>query len=90
MSGAGKKYIVIWGWLTALTLVEIFVATAPIPKLAIVSSLLAMSAWKALLVALYFMHLKFESRWLIAAAAVPAVIVAMTVLLLLTDTPFLS
>ena len=42
-----------------------------------------MAVWKALLVAMYYMHLKFEPRklWILAAAPLPlAVILVMIVL----------
>ncbi|MGH7701242.1 MAG: cytochrome C oxidase subunit IV family protein [Gemmatimonadales bacterium] len=57
------NYIAIWVWLAALTAIEVGVAfVSHFPKLALMLILVALAIWKALLVALYFMHLKFE-RW---------------------------
>jgi hypothetical protein len=43
-----------------------------------------MALWKALLVALYYMHLRFEPRrlWLIVVAPLPLAIILVTVVLL--------
>jgi cytochrome c oxidase subunit 4 len=57
------NYIAIWGWLAALTVLEVGVAfISHLPKLTLVLILIALAIWKAVLVAMYFMHLKFE-RW---------------------------
>ncbi|WP_419937553.1 cytochrome C oxidase subunit IV family protein [Candidatus Palauibacter sp.] len=69
------KYMLIWLYLFILTVAEVFVAFLAIPKWMIVVSLLVMAVWKALLVALYYMHLKFEPNRLrlVALAPLPAV-----------------
>ncbi len=69
------KYMLIWLYLAILTIAEVFVAFLAIPKWMIVVSLLVMAVWKALLVALYYMHLKFEPNRLrlVALAPLPAV-----------------
>lgn len=85
---AGRRtYLKVWAGLAVLTVVEIAWASAPVGRAAVAAGLLALGLWKALLVALHFMHLKSESPWLKAAAAVPALVTAITVLLILTDTP---
>lgn len=69
------KYMLIWLYLAILTILEVLVAFLAIPKWMIVVSLLIMAVWKALLVALYYMHLKFEPNRLrlVALAPLPAV-----------------
>ena len=69
------RYMLIWLYLFLLTVAEVFVACLAIPKWMIVVSLLVMAVWKALLVALYYMHLKFEPNRLrlVALAPLPAV-----------------
>ena len=57
------NYILIWVYLAVLTAVEVGVAfVSHFSKATLLIILLFLAIWKALLVALYFMHLKFE-RW---------------------------
>jgi len=54
-------YFVIFAVLAGLTLCEVAVAfISHLPRTTLVVLLLGLSVWKALLVALYFMHLKYE------------------------------
>ena len=64
-AGAGEhshpRYMLIWLYLALLTAAEVGVIYLDfLEKWMIVTSLLIMASWKALLVALYYMHLKFE------------------------------
>ena len=56
-----------------LTAVELGVASLGMLRLAAVVVLILLALWKALLVALYYLHLLFDSRrlWLLAAAPLP-------------------
>ena len=77
------RYMLIWGVLFLLTAVEVSVAFVALPRVAIILTLLVLAVWKAVLVALYYMHLRFEPRrmWLLAASPLPlAVILVWTVL----------
>ncbi|MGH7252777.1 MAG: cytochrome C oxidase subunit IV family protein [Nitrospiraceae bacterium] len=57
------NYILIWVYLFVLTVIEVGAAfLSHIPKHWLILILVFLAVWKALLVALYFMHLKFE-RW---------------------------
>ena len=85
-----SKYMRTWLWLAVITAIEVWVATAPFSRATIITALAAMSLWKALLVALVFMHLKFENRWLAWSAAVPAFFTIVAVGLILTDTPLFN
>lgn len=61
-SGSHKRphYVAVFLGLAALTLAEVGVTFLPIPQLPF---LLALMATKAALVALFYMHLKTDSRW---------------------------
>lgn len=68
---AEPNYWMIWGALLILTLVELWVAKAPMVKAAIIIALVALALAKAALVAGYFMHLKFEKWALILVVLSP-------------------
>ena len=57
------NYILIWVYLAVLTAAELALAfELPIARNLKLVLLLGLAVWKALLVAMFFMHLKFE-RW---------------------------
>ena len=57
------NYVMIWLYLFVLTIAEVALAfELPLSQNVKLLLLLFLAVWKALLVALYFMHLKFE-RW---------------------------
>jgi len=59
------NYLAIFWWLLGLTIVEIAWAVLPHhSKLVLGGGIVAMAIIKAVLVALYFMHLKFERKTL--------------------------
>lgn len=82
---AHPPYIMVWAGLFILTIIEVLIAQVTfLPKFWIIVGLVLLATWKALLVALYFMHLKFEPRrlWLLAAAPLPlATILVLAVLI---------
>ena len=66
------NYMAIFWWLLGLTILEI--AWAIIPhhsELILASGIVGLAIIKAVLVALYFMHLKFEKQMIIALAVAP-------------------
>jgi cytochrome c oxidase subunit 4 len=66
------NYVLIWIYLAALTGVELAVALLKfLPRNALILTLVILAVWKALLVALYFMHLKFEPRKLLVVVLAP-------------------
>jgi len=89
MAGAGTekqpRYYFIWFVLLVLTIVEVGVAfISGLPRTALILILVGLAIWKATLVALYYMHLKFERLRLIILATSPlplAVILVLVVLL---------
>lgn len=85
-TGADHKappYILIWVVLAVLTVAEVFYAFLDIPKVYLAIGLVLMALWKALLVAVYYMHLKWEPRrlWALAAAPIPLMMILIFVVL---------
>ena len=66
-------YILVWVVLLVLTIGELFYAFLALPKFWLAAGLIFMAVWKALLVALYYMHLRFEPKrlWILAASPLP-------------------
>jgi len=79
------NYMGVFWWLLALTLLELGVIYVPIHRFAILALLVALAVAKALLVALYFMHLKFERRTLAFIALSPFVLCLFLILMLMPD-----
>jgi len=79
------NYMAVFFALAILTAVEIGVIYLPIAKLAIGISLILLALAKAALVALYFMHLKFEKRTLGVIALTPLLICTLLIISLLPD-----
>jgi cytochrome c oxidase subunit 4 len=78
------NYYLIWVILAVLTLAEVGVAfITAIPKQFLIIILILMALWKAALVAMYYMHLKFEPKklWVVALAPVPLAIILVMVVL---------
>ena len=79
------KYMNIFWWLLALTIIEVAVA---IPDYAAILKgilLIGLACAKALLVANYFMHLKFEKRTLALIVLTPFIICVLLVFALMPD-----
>ena len=79
------KYINIFWWLLALTIIEVAVA---IPDYAVVLKailLIGLACFKAALVAIYFMHLKFERKTLAIIVITPFLICVFLVIMLMPD-----
>jgi cytochrome c oxidase subunit 4 len=55
------NYYLIWLYLLILTVLEVVVAfVSHLPETLLIVILLGLAIWKAALVAMYYMHLKFE------------------------------
>jgi len=78
-------YMLIWVFLAALTAVELTVAFLPWPKTAIVFVLVGMAFWKAALVGLYYMHLRYEPTRLRILAIAPLPLFAVLVCAVITE-----
>jgi cytochrome c oxidase subunit 4 len=68
---AHPNYIGIFLFLAALTAVELGIAFLPWPKTLLIVLLIFLALWKALLVALYYMHLRYEPTRLRLLAIAP-------------------
>ena len=73
---AHPRYILIWVILLVLTLAEVGYAFMDLPKLMLAVGLIIMAVWKAVLVAMYYMHLRYEPKrmWVLAVSPIPLAI----------------
>jgi cytochrome c oxidase subunit 4 len=88
MAETGHKhpnYMAIFWYLAILTVVEIAVIYMPFGKFTIGVLLCALALTKAALVAMYFMHLRFETTTLGWIAVTPLAIATLLVFVLLPD-----
>src|SRR5206468_820933 len=88
MADAGHKhpnYMAIFWWLAILTVLELGVIFMPLGKFTIGFLLCALAVTKAALVAMYFMHLRFETRTLGLIAITPLTIATLLIFVLLPD-----
>ncbi|MGH7507516.1 MAG: cytochrome C oxidase subunit IV family protein [Longimicrobiales bacterium] len=80
------RYMMVWLLLFILTVAEVLVAfVSHLPETVAILVLLALAVWKALLVALYYMHLKFEPRKLWVVVLVPLPLIAILLGVVLTE-----
>ncbi len=82
---AHPPYILIWVVLLVLTLAEVAMSLymTNISKVWLAVGLILMAIWKAVLVAMYYMHLRYEPRrlWILAVSPLPlAVILVLAVI----------
>lgn len=79
------SYMLIWFVLLVLTVAEVSVAyLSSLPRNVLIVVLVGLAVWKATLVAMYYMHLKFERLRLILLATAPlplAIILVVAILL---------
>lgn len=88
MESVSKKkpnYVAVWGALFVLTAIELGVAFVGLPRNLTILTLVGLAIWKALLVALYYMHLKFERLRVVVMAAAPLPLAVILVLAVLTE-----
>ena len=79
------NYIAIFIYLAVLTGVELVVYAVGLPQVAKVGLLVALAFAKAVLVAMYFMHLAVERRVLAIIAIIPIILVTFLCFMLLPD-----
>lgn len=85
--GAKKpNYYLVWLYLLILTIAEVGVAfVSHLPDTWLILILLFLAVWKAALVAMYYMHLKFEPPRLVIMVLAPiplAILITLTVVLM--------
>ena len=78
-------YMMVWVILLVLTIGELFYAFLDLPKLWLAVGLIAMAVWKAVMVALYYMHLRFEPKRMWVLAIVPLPLAAILVLVVIQE-----
>ncbi|RKU31220.1 hypothetical protein C6499_04815 [Candidatus Poribacteria bacterium] len=79
------KYMNIFWWLLGLTVAEVLVVIPDLPIAIKAILLIGMACSKAALVAIYFMHLKFERKTLSAIVITPFLICVFLVIMLMPD-----
>ena len=65
------NYIAVWAGLAVLTMVELGVVYLRLPRRLTILALVFLALWKAMLVAVYFMHLRFEPKRLLYVVLAP-------------------
>ena len=80
-----NNYIKIFIILSVLTVIEVGITFLGLPKMLLASLLVIFAVWKAALVAMHFMHLKFEKRTLTIVAIIPFILCVFLILMLLPD-----
>ena len=78
-------YIKIFWILLVLTVVEVAIVYMGLPRMLLAGLLVIFAVWKAALVAMHFMHLKFEKRTLSIVAIIPFILCVFLILMLLPD-----
>lgn len=77
------NYYLVWLYLLILTVAEVTVAfVSNLPEAVLIVALLALALWKAALVAMYYMHLKYEPPRLVMLVLAPipfAILITLTV-----------
>src|SRR5882672_4070553 len=79
------NYIAVFIYLTILTGIELVVYAMSLPQVLRVGLLIALAWAKAVIVAMYFMHLAMERRGLWIIALTPVVLVTFLTFMLLPD-----
>jgi cytochrome c oxidase subunit IV len=87
MSGAHsrKEYIVMFFVLTVLTGIEVGLKYVPISRGMMIAGMIALALAKATLVALFYMHLKSETRSLKLVIAIPMLFPALYAVVLIVE-----
>lgn len=87
MESTHKKpnYMAVFVALAVLTLVEVGVAFLGLGRVTTIIVLVGLAVWKAVLVALYYMHLRFEPPRLIVMVVAPLPLAFILVLAVLTE-----
>jgi cytochrome c oxidase subunit IV len=74
---SNPPYMLIWVVLLVMTMAEVGFAFLSLPKFWIAVGLCVMAVWKAILVALYYMHLRWEPKrlWVLVCVPLPLVVI---------------
>jgi cytochrome c oxidase subunit 4 len=80
-----RPYLQVFAALTVLTAIEVGVAALAIDKTVQIVVLLALAAAKATLVALFFMHLRYDHHILAIIGGFPLLLVVIMIVILMAD-----
>jgi len=82
-----RQSVVIGVWLACLVLLGVTLSSLPMAHRTVVLAVLALSTVKVVLVAAYYMHLKFDPRFLTLVATAPIPLAVILAVILLLDRP---
>jgi cytochrome c oxidase subunit IV len=82
---AEPNYMAVFYWLAGLTVLEVAVAFLPLTRFSAAAILIVLAFTKAALVAMYFMHLKFERRTLMLIAVTPVILCVFLMFMLVPE-----
>ncbi len=82
------NYVAVWRWLVALLVVGLAASFLPGGRVPALTLIFAAAAAKAVLVALNYMHLRFEPLLIYAIAIIPVLLVLGLILILFPDLVF--
>jgi len=82
---AQPRYMLVWGVLAVLMLFKVGLTYVGWPKSVTVALLVIVAIWKAALVAMYYMHLRWEPRRLVIMVLVPLPLALILVFAVLTE-----
>jgi len=76
-------YMLVFVVLAVFTILEVLFAFTPLSTVVKGVGLIGMALFKALLVALYYMHLRFEPKrlWLLVVSPIPLIMILLVVVL---------
>lgn len=84
-AGSHPNYIAIFLWLAGLTVLELGVNFLPWSKVVLILILAGLAIWKALLVGLYFMHVRWEGKRLRIFVLAPLPLTVIIIAAVLTE-----
>lgn len=85
MAHKKPNYYLVWVYLLVLTIAEVMVAfVSGLPFEVLVFILLSLAIWKAALVAMYYMHLRFEPPRLVVLALAPLPLAVLITIVVVT------
>jgi cytochrome c oxidase subunit 4 len=77
--GSTRTFLIVWGWLLALTAVEVFLGYKQLELKLMLIMLMGLSIIKAALIIAYFMHLRYE-RPSMGAILMPALVIVIVLM----------
>ena len=80
-----RTYFQIFIWLTVLTALEVGLAVSHLQRFVLIPVLCALAIIKAALVAMFFMHLRFEKKTLALIVCTPLLLAGILILGLMPD-----